>query len=341
MKAVFIDIGSTYIKYRFNRGTIEKIPFPMRRARQPFFEADAEEISAAVQGILNKFPFADAAFFSVQMHGYVLRKKNGKLLPYVSWRDRRAEGVSFSDAAPPPRSGTSLKANSPRVSVLYRVFTGELRAEELDEIFTLGSFIVWRLTGLNATHITDAAPLGMYDLAGGSHPVFGLKLPQTAETVRCFGKYKNIRIYAPVGDVQAAIYSLPADLRENSAVLNLGTAAQICVVGGGYIEFGKALYECRPFFQGQYLYTATGLNGGDWIGRNAFRAEAVRETAENYRAALGTLPRKDGLAVVGGGVAEYHGEFLRQTLERLQKPYIFTKASALGGLLKLTETIHE
>lgn len=81
MKAVFIDIGSTYIKYRFNRGNIEKIPFPMRRARQPFFEADAEEISAAVQGILNKFPFADAAFFSVQMHGYVLRKKTENFCP--------------------------------------------------------------------------------------------------------------------------------------------------------------------------------------------------------------------------------------------------------------------
>ena len=341
MKNLFIDIGSTDIKYVCDgERDCQKIPFPMSCAKYPYFESEPEKIVHAVHEILQKNPSVKQVFFSVQMHGYILRLKSGKVLPYVSWRDRRAERETF-EVFLPERSGTSRKVNIAPHSIAHRLFVGELKEEWLDEIFTLGSYLVYRFVGKNITHITDAAALAMYDVDAKAFPLYGLRLPRAEKKVICAGMFEDKKIFLPVGDMQAAIFSLPEENLKNSCILNLGTAAQMCAVGEKYIEYGKSLCESRPFFDDRFVYTITGLKGGEYIRRASDNGVSVKEVEEDYRRALSLLPFREKLVVIGGGVAQYHRVFLEEVLSQLNVDYSYAKASAIDGLYKLTERSYE
>ena len=341
MSALYIDIGSTDIKYRTDgERDPRKVPFPMTRAREPFFEADAEQIFRTIARIIARCPTAEKVLFSVQMHGYILRMRTGEILPYVSWRDRRAREMFAAgeyERTLLPMSGTSYKANLAPVSLQYRQRAEGLDLADISEFYTLGSYLAFRLTGRNAAHITDAAASGFFDVYGNSTSPWGFRLPQALSEVRPIGEFEGKKIYPAVGDQQAAIASLPAHILRKCDILNLGTAAQLCCVGEEYLAFGESCLECRPFFGGRYLYTATGLLGGGWLRGNGTQPSAAERLAQSYARAIGKLPRRSALAVIGGGVAVHYAQLLRDALARLGIGYRMVSADAADGLESIIE----
>lgn len=157
---LYLDIGSTNMKWQFGDGEIGHRPFVKNKPEAaPYCEIDLKEILHAVYGILAIQRF-DRLFLSVQMHGYVLLDENGsELTDYISWKDRRASLVSIPFTMH-SENGVELKDNLPRAGV-YAI--SRLKPElyrSIREFCTFGSYLCRKLTGVNATHITDAAPSG-------------------------------------------------------------------------------------------------------------------------------------------------------------------------------------
>lgn len=345
MKELFIDVGSTDIKFRMDgERESQKIPFPMTRAQTPYFESDGDLVFEKIREIIFRYPEAKKILFSVQMHGYILRMKTGTVLPYVSWRDQRAEqffAAGDYQRTLPRLSGTSYKANLAPVSLQYRERVEGLSLSDILELYTLGSYLVFRLTGNNATHVTDAAATGFFDVKGNAFSPWGFCLPQAVSNVSPVGIFEGKEIYPVVGDQQAVIASLSEEDLSESYILNLGTAAQICCVGKEYLAFEESRSECRPFFQDKYLYTITGLCGGEWFQKNADLPDAAEYVAKNYVQAIARLPDRRRLVVVGGGVAKHYGEVLERVLNLLGLNYKLLSATADKGLGNIMREEHE
>ncbi len=342
MKYLCIDIGSTSIKYAESENgklpeKVSKTPFPEPLPLpEPFYEADAEKIFSIVKKIIDSSS-AEAVMFSVQMHGYVLADKRGGLLTgYISWRDKRA-GLKPYGFSLSPEHGVKLKYNLPRASVIVTAMLFPEIAKEAEVFYTLGSYLAFRLTGNNVTHITDAAASGFYNCITGrvdfdekDYPV-KLSLPTAFTEVKPAGVYNGKTIYTPVGDQQATILGLG----ENDCyILNLGTAAQMCETGDIFLSGD---FECRPFFDGKFLYTVTGLYGGGYIRENSRQKAITQILVSNYKTALEKLPEKNEL-VVTGGTLEYHKDLIFGVLKELNvKSRIAGKVDAINGLCYLAK----
>ena len=335
MKYLLIDIGSTNIKSAICDGAdlsaAERVPFPAPlRDDGVHFEVDPGEILSRVRGILDNAD-CDGVLFSVQMHGWLLSDGKNLLTPYISWRDRRTGG-SISLCVP-RESGTSMKANLPRAGVA--AFSREQPAlfARAAEFFTLGSYIAFSLTGRNATHITDAAASGFYDVKAGTAAECGLRLrlPEAAYAVSWVGNYRGKRIYTPCGDQQCSV--LGAGGGRDCYVLNLGTAAQLCTVEKGFAEGD---FESRPWFGGDTLCTVTGLSGGKALQDGGKDAAAL---AAEYLSARAKLPVRKKLLVTGGAL-RWHHALIADALGRMGIPYFENEgADALEGLKELASGI--
>ncbi len=320
---LLIDVGSTNIKFQCN-GEAGSVLFPApKRYDGLFYEVDREKLFAEVEQIVDRF-CAERVFFSVQMHGYLLARGGRFVTDYVSWRDKRGEGQTPAFSLT-PEYGVHIKPNLPRLSL-------QTYKETADEFFTLGSYLVYRLTGVNASHITDLAPSGFYNTATRRADDVAYKLPREHYEVQKIGDYKSSSVYSPVGDQQAAVFGA---WKENCYILNLGTAGQMCTVSE---DFVSGAFESRPYFGGKTLCTVTGIAGGAAIGDFAGRARELEKFLyAEYRSAADKLPERDYI-IVCGGVARYHEELLAGVLKRMNLPYEFYKESdALCGLQKIAE----
>ncbi|MDR1094382.1 MAG: hypothetical protein LBL66_09580 [Clostridiales bacterium] len=334
--ALLIDVGSTSIKWAIGGGPVSSRPFPASRSKPPLYEVDPAEIVRAVTEIIDGArPRITSVYFSVQMHGYVLcGDGNRPVTGYISWRDRRSALLKEPPAVSLAlRSGTAVKANLPLVSVLALKSLDPDAFARAREFYTLGSYIVYRLTGRNASHITDAAASGFYDVSGKrrNHNL-PLKLPDALTAVSTVGTYKNVGIYTPVGDQQAAICGtlfLAPETHKDCRILNIGTAAQVCVAADRYVE---GAFETRPYFDGKFLPTVTGLIGGADLAARAVTAE---ELAGCYGPALQRLPPRPRLLVTGGAVA-HRRDVLARALGLLEADPVFIDGeTALRGLQAL------
>ncbi len=233
MNYLLLDVGSTFVKYMIYNGRDEIVsssfPFP-----KPYldngvkYEVYRSDIIKTLSSVLEEALKYNCkkAFICVQMHGYLIKRKDGTMTEYVSWRDKRGNidderisGVDFS------KNGTSLKRNLPAVSLcsFNEDFFGA-------EFFTLGSYISYYFAGVNITHKTDACASGFFD-ADTLKPVgifTGLSLCKVSDTVELAGTYKGIEIYTPVGDHQASF--LGSGAGNDKYLLNIGTATQLSAV---------------------------------------------------------------------------------------------------------------
>lgn len=328
---LYIDIGSTNIKWSHGK-TAGKIPFPAAfDAAYPRYEVRADEIFSIVLNLIDTHR-PRRAFFSVQMHGYVLLKEGREATGYISWRDERGKDLS-PDFALTEEYGVRIKPNLPRLSL-------QAQSVAADEFCTLGSYLVYRLTGKNTTHVTDAAASGFYNVKTGERDSCRYRLPEAVYRVQEAGRYKDTAVFSPVGDQQASVLGAWKGMENAEGyVLNLGTAAQLCCTAEG---FAAGDFESRPYFGGNTLCTVTGLPGGGYISRTigTTSAKALRETlAEAYASALKKLPPRREI-IVTGGVVHYHRILIEETLETLQKEYVLNEgADALAGLKILAEEI--
>ncbi len=350
MNVLLLDIGSTSIKWTtFNQETGEStapssLPFPAPLARKPpYYEVDPEVIYHAVLGILENTAALDAVYFSVQMHGYLLADGKGNLLtPYISWQDQRSSllknGKShwqqFSHTIP-PESGSTAKANSPACSLFAMEHLQPDIFSQARTFYTLGSYLAFRLTGVNATHITDAAASGLYHAQNGTPaytPYPALTSPMAFLQVGPVGAWQGVPVYSPVGDHQASVLGSGLDCG-NEYLLNLGTAAQLCVVSETFLS---GAFESRPYFGGQTLCTVSGLPGGREIAAATPSDELSQRLAADYSRALQKLPRRKALRAIGG-VTRHHQPLLSEVCSQLDLPFtLWPDATALEGLIQLT-----
>ena len=294
MKALLIDVGSTFIKYSvydYKNGILffDKTPFP-----QPLVNDGTRFIVSRTElcnKIFNIFELTEkyecsVALFSVQMHGYVAKMKDGSLSEYVSWRDKsgdqsqkKFEGVNFNDF------GLSIANNLP---------VTKLDGESTQEFFTLGSYLSYILTGNNATHITDAFASGFYFSPEGKPNSFAkdISMPTVCNGIEEVGDYNGMKILCAFGDHQISF--LGSGANTESYLLNIGTGAQICCIAPYGYPDGK--YQKRPYFDSDScLYSFCGLHGIDGNSRDK------TEFVERILNCLELLPKKSSLIVGGGG----------------------------------------
>ena len=331
MNNLYIDVGSTNIKWSVGSCKSKIIPFPKEfDLTLPYFEVPIAQIKKIILDIVNSVQCQNI-FFSIQMHGYVLLgKKREELTEYISWRDRRAGLVEIPfriDA----ENGVSIKPNLPRASVYAMKILNKNLYSEAYEFCTLGSYIVYILTGINKTHITDAAASGFYNVITGEGNS-ELILPSISQKVEIAGYYRDIAVYTPVGDQQAAVLGCNAD--ESSYIMNLGTAGQLCCINNSFIAGD---FESRPFFNGKTLCTVSCLMAGkeikEYIGdwRQAFY--------EDYSSAVKRLPERNKI-VVTGGVVHYYKNDLIKILKKIYLPFEINEGTdALDGLKRLSKEI--
>ena len=323
MKDLYIDVGSTNIKWmESNSLTLHLVSFPQaEKDEYPYYEVSHDKIFEKIKNIIETSN-ADRAFFSVQMHGYVLLKDGNAVSNYVSWRDERGATL-VPKFTLTKEYGVDVKPNLPRLS---------LQAQKLDfdEFCTLGSYLVYRLTGKNVTHITDGAPTGFFNVKNKTCDAVSFKLPCVTYEVLPVGSYNNTQIYTPVGDQQASVFGA-VDKDYDGLVLNLGTAGQMCCIRNGFV-CGE--FESRPFFEDKTLCTVTRLIGGSIIAEKS-DAELEDLLLNDYKSAKEKLPYCNQM-IVTGGVIEYRKKLLSNVLDKLNVNYTFThQCDALNGLKKL------
>lgn len=336
MKNLLIDIGSTNIKWAVDDNNsnlkVSKTAFPQSKPLPlPFFEIEIDKITDIICDIINNAEDIKNILISTQMHGYVLTDENNNpVIDYISWQDERASLVQYPYKIP-KEQGVDLKPNLPRASVYAISQLNPEIYQKVHEFFTLGSYISYYLTKNNTTHITDAAPSGYYNVVTRQAEKTQFRLPQASYDVEIVGRYKDINVFSPVGDQQAAILGCGA--QTDTYILNLGTAGQLCAINDTFI---KGDFESRPYFNNRTLCTVTRLMGGKFI-KNYQGQDLEDKLIQNYLDAIKKLPNKSKILVTGG-VVNYQKGLLTKVLNNIGLPYTFNEtADALNGLKILAE----
>jgi len=299
MVYIAIDIGSTYIKSSLldpktgeiscrNRAAVtQKISYenPLR------FEVEMNGIMDSVMSILSGYTSArkDIAgiLFSTQQHGFVYSDPAYPGDKYISWQDARClEPINACGE-------TTLSLLQKRISVEMMRPTGVYLKPALGacnlyaliqerggqvtsgaKLYSLGSYIIEKLTGNNVCHITNAAPMGLADIYNGCWyqelidelGFDGIEFPKLAMDLSVCGWYEadgqRIAVYPDTGDVQTCIHGGGA--AEGDIAVNMATAGQVCMVhrmasiGCGDPRY----YELRPHFDGLYCHTISRMPSG-------------------------------------------------------------------------------
>ncbi len=309
MKALLIDVGSTFIKYSvYDRkdGIVffDKIPFPEPIVNDGTrFIVSRQELCDKILTMFDKASVYDCAvaLFSVQMHGYVAKLNDGTFTEYVSWRDRSGDAnqekfktVNFNDF------GLSLTNNLP---------VTKIDGQTVKEFYTLGSYLSFILTGNNATHITDAFASGFYLSPSGKPNDFatGMIMPSVCNFLQEVGEYKGVKILCPFGDHQISF--LGSGANENAYLINIGTGAQVCCVAP--YDYPDAEYQKRPYFDSEKcLYSFCGLHGVD--GKSRGKEDFIQRLMDK----IILLPKKPTVVVGGGGGNELFSQ-IKQSLEKI------------------------
>jgi len=292
MYTLGIDLGSSYLKAAVfsleSRTVVYSGTMPAFRRRQnrypELFEISAEEIFQTVKELADnlacRYPLS-RILLSTQMHGFVYRTP-GLEDVYVSWQDARSTLPLFNEGRNAiDRLGELLSRDDllelgvplkPSLGIcnLYAMLYGMRNVPEDGELFTLGSYIIWRLTGRNICHITNAAPLGIVDVknhcfhsrvlqkAGLEH----IKLPELAQSdFEICGVYPHangdITVLPDYGDQKVSV--LGSMVKKGEVVLNMATAGQVCHLTDRFLP---GPYEIRPYFANEYLYTISNMPSG-------------------------------------------------------------------------------
>ena len=299
MVYIAIDIGSTYIKSSLldpvtgeikerNRAAVTQ---KLRQDSPLRFEIEMSGIMNSVKAILDGYTARRSdikgILLSTQQHGFVYSDPAYPVDNYVSWQDARC-------LEPIDESGeTVLSMLQKRISVEMMKPTGVYLKPALGacnlyalirerggkvtpgaKLYTLGSYIIEKLTGSNVCHITNAAPVGLADIYNGCWyqalidelGFNGIDFPKLATDLSVCGYYEadgqRIAVYPDTGDVQTCIHGGGA--QEGDVAVNMATAGQVCMlhrtasIGRGDPRY----YEIRPHFDGLYCHTISRMPSG-------------------------------------------------------------------------------
>lgn len=322
-----VDIGSTFLKSGILSTAdhavshVRSIPSPARRAVRDarLFEYDAKRYVDVIRGLIREaVAVCDAdigVILSTQMHGFVLDDT------YVSWQDSRClglmdGGISYLDYMKSLVSREEMRPCGvyckPALGVcnLFAMLHRENRLDQSAEVFTLGSYIISRMTGSNRCHITNGAALGFADLESRSwrrdlferFRLSQIKLPQIVgedylPCGDCTVDGRRVTFYPDYGDQQVSV--LGSGAGRTAAMINIATAAQL-IAFSDKPDYGA--YEIRPYFDGAYIKVLSNMPGGRGlnvivafirdIGQKIFHAAADDEEIFRYIGALSSYDTK-------------------------------------------------
>lgn len=293
MKFIAIDVGSSFIKSALldmDSYLIVERKKIASHARTPssdpnIFEIAADVLVNSVIAMIHSFTakYRDIVglVFCTQMHGFVYTTQ-GKENMYVSWQDMRClnmpkdsaknfmdllrEKFSYEDMK---QCGVYIKPSLGMCN-LWSIFEMECLSRK-GELFTLGSYIISRLTGINTCHPQNAAPLGLFNVIEkkwDNQIITGcrfedIKMPFIAkndfEPVGIFfSNGSSISIFPDYGDQQTSILGSMADFGD--AVINISTGSQVVVPKHNFCCSPD--YETRPYFESTYINTISNMPGG-------------------------------------------------------------------------------
>lgn len=293
MKYIGIDLGSSFVKAVLldlcaeKMVTRKKYPSPKRRKNKNpnIFEIPAGEIVDIVRllidGYTSEYSDVEGIIISTQMHGFVYSIPNQEDI-YVSWQDMRCldsipgKNTSYLESMEKTITPNMMKNNGvyikPSLAVcnLYTLLDENRNLPRNGTLYTIGSYVIHALTGNNICHISNAAPLGLADVA---HHCWDtsmlermnlkeLQLPRLADSdYEICGTYHSnsctLKIFPDYGDMQVAI--LGSRIGDGDVAVNIATGAQVIRYAK---EFVPGCYEIRPYFDGSYLNTISNMPAG-------------------------------------------------------------------------------
>lgn len=278
MKTLGLDIGSTYIKAGWLDGgrarEVQRLPMPAfvdtsGTAR----ELDPAVVLETVYEILDYYSDAESIWIAGQMSCFTFVDRDGNaLVPIISWQDERVNDVQPLAYRLGPdlvrALGNELRPGLPIATLgLVSVIPTDIR--QSGYFTSLMGFVAGSLIGTwaHATHVSDAAASGMWDLVAGAWnsdavAEAGLRVDQMpAGTWSCVPLGRTARgalVHAPVGDQQASL--IGAGLRLGALSVNIATGGQASVLTTTCRHAPGV--QLRPYVNGDYLRTVTHLPAG-------------------------------------------------------------------------------
>ena len=284
MNIIAIDCGASFIKSAlFNDQNLVKVKQvaapPVKREDDIFDTKKIETLINIVQSCINELAAdIDDGVICIdnEMHGCILARPDGtSYTDYISWQKELIESeevwavlqnamgdVEASEII--RHTGMPLRSGLPGSTLLWLRKNGYLNADERLHFYTLGDYIIRRITGKEPLcHPTNAAATGLYDienecwnkeyislLTGGNQIVF----PAIGKKAIDFkiDDNKTFAVLPALGDQQAAL--LGSGLSEEDELsFNMGTGAQVSRLLNVLPEYGEC--QIRPYFYGKYLKT--------------------------------------------------------------------------------------
>lgn len=293
MKYIGVDLGSSFIKVvlmDLDQGKIvdqDKMATPEKESYENpnYFEIPAKKIVEIVKQLVDhytkEYPDVEGLIISTQMHGFVYAIPEKENM-YISWQDMRCMNrmpgmkktyLQWMEEQITPEEmenhGVYLKP-SLGICNLYTLLEENKELRRDGELYTLGSYVIYSLTGNNICHISNAAPLGLADVAHycwnkeilNRFHLGHVKLPKLAENdYEVCGRYESnghyLKVHPDYGDMQIAITG--SGIRAGDVVVNVATGAQVIRYD---TKFKPGEYEIRPYLEGSYLYTISNMPSG-------------------------------------------------------------------------------
>lgn len=315
MYAIGLDIGTTSVCGILHDAASGEVVATRTEKNDSFLptesdwakEQDPKRLLAILKSITEELLACEKKIVSIgitgQMHGIVYVDPNGTPVSSLRiWQDGRGnlpykDGKSYA-AHMSEVTGYPLATGYGAVTYFYDTVNG-LVPKEAVAFCNIHDLAAMALTGRRnpLLHASDAAALGLYNVAGGSFDneaigKLGLDasmFPSVTSGFARAGEYQGIPVSVAIGDNQASFLGSVADM-EKSLLVNVGTGAQIsCLVHA----VPKTELDCRPLLSGSYLMAGSSLCGGRAyaILERFFREVAEAVTGTPVSSAYPTMDR--------------------------------------------------
>ena len=372
-----IDLGGTYVK----AGLLEPggaSASAVRRWSTPYVYSgrvpEAVDVGALMAWVSTELSRladagATAVFITNQMHGVILTDDN--VVPHsaaYTWQADLAANdpggtldalARLSDGLGEETRralGNELRQGLPIVTLACLARRSEFSMRGLTAL-SLGDFIASRLCGkIVATHVTNAAASGLYDLVKGGWSAHALRvagiadlsMPEVVTAPRIEGSTtidgRVLTVACAIGDQQAAL--MGASLEHSELSVNIATG---CQVSRRICAPDTTAPQLRPFVNGDYISTVTHIPAGralnafvrllsgsansDSLSANwAALEQAAAATTTDLRANVALFPAARGYPGSLTGLSEHEmepGAIFRAAMEDVVSR-IGDAASAIG-----------
>ena len=313
MKTIGVDIGTTTLSFivmetdthrvlssrTISNGSFIKASNDWERIQDP--KVIIRKTMDVLDDIIGNYPDFGAIGLTGQMHGILYLDKYGHFLsPLYTWEDGSGnqpefEGRSIVDLV---RDQTGIQAASGYglITHLYHLNKGFVPRQAVS-FCTIMDYLGMKLTDRTTPlmHASNAASLGFFDARTKTYRRDVLKtlgmdiemLPEVTDRFEILGTFRGIPVITAIGDNQASFLGA-VGLKENTALINMGTGGQISVLSNVFFEAPGI--EARPIIGDRYLLAGSTLCGG--------KAYAILERFFRIYAAAAGAPKGSQYSVM-------------------------------------------